>query len=65
MHRPTWAESGFKGVRVTKDKKWQAKIQVNKKNIYLGRFRTAEEAARAYDAAARQHFADFAVLNFP
>lgn len=32
---------------------------------YLGRFKVEEEAAKAYDEAAREHFGDFARLNFP
>jgi hypothetical protein len=43
--------------------KWTASIKVNGKSIYLGRFITEEAAKAAYDAAARQHFGEFARLN--
>lgn len=44
---------------------WRASIRVNGKNIYLGVFLTKENAARAYDAAARKYHGEFATLNFP
>jgi hypothetical protein len=31
----------------------------------LGEFGTEREAAKSYDVAAREHFGDFAVCNFP
>lgn len=46
-------------------KTWRAKIGVDYRQIHLGRHPTAEQAARAYDAAAIKHFGKFARLNFP
>lgn len=56
--------SGYRGV-VYNWNKWRARIKVCGEFIYLGSFVTKEEAARAYDTAARQHHGEFAVLNFP
>ena len=53
----------FKGVRPS-GRKWRAKIKAGGKDLHLGTFTTAEEAARAYDAAAVEHFGEFACLNF-
>jgi hypothetical protein len=58
--------SGYKGVHYDSARgKWKAEICVRGKGHHLGRFPTAEEAARAYDAAARAHSGEFAWLNFP
>lgn len=54
--------TGFKGVSWHKDK-WQASIRVMGRLIYLGRYHTKEEAARAYNHAASEHFGEFAWLN--
>jgi hypothetical protein len=57
--------SGYKGVFRKRDK-WAAQIMVQGKTFRLGqRFETPEEAARAYDCAARELLGDFAQLNFP
>lgn len=56
--------SKFKGV-CRHQKKWRARIKVGDKKIHIGLFATAEEAARAYDHIAFQHFGEFARLNFP
>lgn len=42
-----------------------AQIQHQKKHYYLGRFQTAEEAARVRDAKARELYGENANLNFP
>lgn len=46
-------------------KKWSACYKKNRKTIYLGSFPTEEDAARAYDEAARREFGEFACTNFP
>ena len=47
------SKSGYRGVTETKDGKWKwmAKISLNGKTIYLGRFETPELASEAYQAA--------------
>ena len=58
--------SQFKGVVWDKSRnKWKAQIKLNGVNKALGRFDSEEDAARAYDAAAKDLFKEFACLNFP
>jgi hypothetical protein len=58
--------SKYKGVHWHKQqKKWAAAITANKKRKHLGYFEQEEEAAKAYDKAAKKLHADFASLNFP
>lgn len=43
--------SGYRGVwYLDKNKKWRARIGIDKKNIHIGCFNTALEAAKAYDS---------------
>ena len=58
--------SGYKGVSWHgQAQKWRALIKVGDVWHSLGLHATPEDAARAYDAAARQHFGEYARLNFP
>lgn len=57
--------SGYKGVCWHKQtKKWIAAIRCEGKRKYLGIFNDRIEAARAYDAAAREFHGEFARCNF-
>jgi len=53
----------YKGVFGISESSWRATIYINRKPIYLGFWATAEEAALAYNAAAREHFGEFAYTN--
>jgi len=69
------ATSKYKGVHWHKNhNRWSACIAIGPdwiasrrglKQVTLGDFSTEEAAARAYDAAAKEHFGEFAHLNFP
>jgi hypothetical protein len=41
-----------------------AGIKLNGKSVYIGRFKTEEEAARKYDEIALKEFGEFANINF-
>lgn len=66
--RRSGGASRFKGVsrdRNTKSR-WMSMISNPKGgNIYLGSFVSEEDAARAYDVAARARYGEFAAFNFP
>jgi hypothetical protein len=56
---------GYRGVAYEAGKYLKAHICTNGKTIHLGYFNSIEDAARAYDAKAKELFGEFAVLNFP
>jgi AP2 domain. len=58
-------KSGYKGVSWRQKGRVIAQIYINTRRVYLGRFDTPEQAARAYDAKAKELFGEFAYLNFP
>lgn len=59
----------YKGVMVDEVRRprrpFWAQIKINYQRVFLGSFATAEAAARAYDAAAREAWGEFALVNFP
>jgi hypothetical protein len=66
MKMSTKNKSGFKGVCWLKERRrWLASITVNQTTHYLGHFKDPLDAARAYDAKARELCGEFARLNFP
>jgi hypothetical protein len=58
---------GFRGVESPKrfNGGYGARIKVNGEIVRIGPFKTAEEAARAYDLLAKHYHGEFATLNFP
>jgi len=59
----TRPKSNFYGVSVN-GKRWKARLRYGGKEHNLGTYNTKEEAALAYDRAARQHKGAKAVCNF-
>lgn len=55
--------TGMKGVYAL-GKRWTSKIKTNMKSIHLGVFDTKEDAALAYDMAAKKYHGEFAKTNF-
>ena len=54
--------SGFKGVHA-QGSRWIASITHNRQLIHIGMFKTAKDAANAYDAKAVELFGEFALTN--
>lgn len=58
--------SGYRGVAFWKRKaKWRTMISHDNDRLFMGYYKTAEEAALAYDFAAIFLHGEFAELNFP
>ncbi len=57
-------ELPFRGVYANRHS-FRARIRQNGRTVGLGRFTTAEAAARAYDQKALELFGAFAITNFP
>jgi hypothetical protein len=58
--------SRYKGVSKKKDNnRFTVDICYQGKSVRIGTFEDEIEAAKAYDAAAKKYFGDFAYLNFP
>lgn len=58
--------SGYVGVTWHRQaNKWMAQLMVDYKTVYLGLFKTPEEAALKRDEAAREYHGEFGVYNFP
>lgn len=56
---------GFKGVSWSQhSNKWQVQIQVNRKYLHVGHFDDINEAAKAYNTAAKQYFGEYALLGY-
>lgn len=58
--------TGYKGVSFRKNSArnpWEARISVDGKNVHIGNYPTKEQAALAYNEAAKKYYGDFARLN--
>lgn len=62
INSPPKSGRRFKGIRPNGEK-WEARIKVSQKDIYLGMFIKEIDAARAYNEAAKKYFKEFAWLN--
>lgn len=55
--------SGYKGVTWNRvSKKWQVRLGINGKRLFLGEFFKIDDARRAYDKAAKEAFGGFACI---
>lgn len=55
---------GFRGVTHDHNNGWRCQISVNGKRYGKAGFKTAEEAARAYDELSKEHHGEFGIRNF-
>jgi hypothetical protein len=52
-------KSGYRGVHQKKDGYWYAQIKINGEQIFLGAYKSAEQAADAYNKKAEEAYGDF------
>jgi hypothetical protein len=62
--RKNKSQGGYKGVQLNNRNTFQARLRYKKQLVYIGTYKTAEDAARAYDKKARELFGEFAITNF-
>lgn len=55
-------KTGYRGVS-QRGNTYFANLEIKGKDIFLGNFKTAQEAALAYNRGAIKHFGEFAILN--
>lgn len=56
--------SGYKGVHWNKShNKWEAKINFNNKNIFLGYFENKEDAGNKYIKKSKELYKEFSIFN--
>lgn len=63
-NRKKYSKYPYKGIKSMR-KRWQARITKDRVQHFLGTFDTPEQAANAYDVAARKFHGEFACVNFP
>ena len=64
IKKTIYRKSKFRGVS-RKGNLWQALIMINRKQKYIGNFKSEEEAAKAYDEYAMKFHKNKARVNFP
>lgn len=55
--------SRFKGIYRTENGKWFSQINLSGRSTHIGTYKSEDEAALAYNAAATKHYGPFARLN--
>lgn len=69
MNKKAKGASKYLGVSIARIREkyiyWVGAIHVNGKYIRLGYFKVEEDAAKAYDEAAKKYHGEWANLNFP
>jgi hypothetical protein len=64
QRKPAGRSSKYRGVS-KQGNKWRVELKIDNKRAYKESFHGEIDAARAYDAKARELYGEFAILNFP